>query len=128
MPDPLTAQKYAMSPLRRPLLSPVKNPRHASLCTVELRLSCLCQLRLRSRGWATLDPVTCHLLFTLGDVVKVGSVDGLAGMLLGLSRRAALDRSALAGEILLSCVDLGDDSAVEGSGVRLRCVLALQIR
>lgn len=55
------------------------------------------------------------------------SIDGLAGMLLGLSRGTTLRRSALAGKILLSRVDLRDGLAVKRSGVGLGCVLCLRI-
>lgn len=55
------------------------------------------------------------------------SIDGLAGMLLGLSRWAALRRRALAGEILLSGVDLRDGLAVKRSVMGLGCVVRLWI-
>lgn len=59
--------------------------------------------------------------------MESGSVDGLVGMLLGLGRGSALHRGALAGELLLSRVDLRDGLAVELAGVRLGSVVLLRV-
>lgn len=98
------------------------------LVTVKgLRPTRLRQLRLRSCSWTTLEPVTSDGLLPLSDVVEGGSIDGLVGMLLGLSRGATLHRTALAGELLLSRVDLGDGLAVQLAGVRLGSFVLLRI-
>lgn len=59
--------------------------------------------------------------------MESGSVDGLVGMLLGLSRGSALHRGALTSELLLSRVDLRDGLAVKLAGVRLGSVVLLRI-
>lgn len=55
------------------------------------------------------------------------SIDGLVGMLLGLSRGATLHRGALAGKLLLSRVDLRDGLAIKLAGVSLGSVVLLRI-
>lgn len=56
-------------------------------------------------------------LLALGDIVKTLSVDRLARMLLGLSRRAALDEIVLTSDMLLSVRNSGDGVAVKLAGM-----------